>query len=575
MNKSLIIFVFIIFFSCSKNDNNNIDFNFENYIENFDSNQIIPDSTLDQLDGQQLRILRNLIFAKHGYSFRSGDLHDYFSQFSWYYGVKTNVDNELTEIDLINIQKIISYENNLESQEIILVNNDNIFDHTQYSNTFSDLDAINEYLNTANGTRENPVVLKLDISLGTMADTESNLRRFLKIIDDIGKYVALDLSSCRIAGIDFNPIPTVQTGKWFIVSLILPDSTINIPNGSVRESTFNYFYNLRTLIARGVTGIGLYAFDDCIDLNVNFHVMSNIVENTFSGNTSLVSADFPNVVEIGKNAFADNINLINLNFPKVTTIGEGAFQNCVSLSNISFPEITIINRNAFAGCAGLLTVNFPKALYIGIQSFKGCTSLINIYFPKVTIINDGAFEDCISLTSVYFPLVTTIEGSTYRPTISGGLWGNGGAFQNCINLINVNFPLVTKIGDSTFQNSNLTNIYFPVTTHIGENAFQDCRSLTNIIFPSAMYVGMRAFANCTALVSAYFPEVRVFMSYNDHRFNSSTVFQNNPNFISITIGEHYSISLTAELPGDLTSNYRTSGAGTYTRSPGSNSWTKQ
>ena len=58
------------------------------------------------------RILRNTIFAKYGYKFISKDLQNHFSQFSWYIGVVTNVDDKLNLIDKQNIDLIQMVEKN-------------------------------------------------------------------------------------------------------------------------------------------------------------------------------------------------------------------------------------------------------------------------------------------------------------------------------------------------------------------------------------------------------------------------------------------------------------------------------
>jgi hypothetical protein len=65
-----------------------------------------------QLNKTGLRLLRNTIYAKHGYIFNSPDLQEHFSQFSWYVGTKNNVDNELTENEKIIIDYIRRIENN-------------------------------------------------------------------------------------------------------------------------------------------------------------------------------------------------------------------------------------------------------------------------------------------------------------------------------------------------------------------------------------------------------------------------------------------------------------------------------
>ena len=64
------------------------------------------------LNRDELRILRNAIYAQHGYQFRSTDLTNYFIRFSWYKAEYTNVDDKLTNIDIHNINLIQNVENN-------------------------------------------------------------------------------------------------------------------------------------------------------------------------------------------------------------------------------------------------------------------------------------------------------------------------------------------------------------------------------------------------------------------------------------------------------------------------------
>ena len=64
------------------------------------------------LTREGLRVLRNAIYARHGFRFNSTDLSEYFSQFPWYNANFINVDNYLTEIDKSNILLIQMVENN-------------------------------------------------------------------------------------------------------------------------------------------------------------------------------------------------------------------------------------------------------------------------------------------------------------------------------------------------------------------------------------------------------------------------------------------------------------------------------
>ena len=59
----------------------------------------------------ELRLMRNAIYARHGYTFRSKDLSDYFSQFDWYHPTTTVVpEQQLSDIERDNIVLIKQYE---------------------------------------------------------------------------------------------------------------------------------------------------------------------------------------------------------------------------------------------------------------------------------------------------------------------------------------------------------------------------------------------------------------------------------------------------------------------------------
>lgn len=71
---------------------------------------IVPPEILKKLSKTELRILRNTIYAKYGYKFKSQDLADYFSDCYWYKPVSDNVDDKLTLYDLRNIEIISALE---------------------------------------------------------------------------------------------------------------------------------------------------------------------------------------------------------------------------------------------------------------------------------------------------------------------------------------------------------------------------------------------------------------------------------------------------------------------------------
>jgi hypothetical protein len=86
--------------------------NIEYYILRCFSDPEEMDSFLHFLGNKaELRILRNAIYAKHGYIFNSIDLQEYFSRFNWYSAKKVNVDTELSE----NEKKFIEFIRRVES----------------------------------------------------------------------------------------------------------------------------------------------------------------------------------------------------------------------------------------------------------------------------------------------------------------------------------------------------------------------------------------------------------------------------------------------------------------------------
>lgn len=59
----------------------------------------------------ELRLMRSTIYARHGYTFQSQDLREYFSQFDWYVP-RANVvpENEMSDTELKNIALIKRFE---------------------------------------------------------------------------------------------------------------------------------------------------------------------------------------------------------------------------------------------------------------------------------------------------------------------------------------------------------------------------------------------------------------------------------------------------------------------------------
>ena len=94
---------------------------FEEYFTNteklYEKNASIDELTSDfvsNLSKADIFILRNSIFARHGFAFRDKQLRMYFEQFDWYMPVFGDVKDELTEIEKKNIELLLRYEQNAE-----------------------------------------------------------------------------------------------------------------------------------------------------------------------------------------------------------------------------------------------------------------------------------------------------------------------------------------------------------------------------------------------------------------------------------------------------------------------------
>lgn len=76
------------------------------------SERLVTASDLEGKSAGDLRLMRNAIFARHGYIFKSDDLKEYFSRFDWYEPRYKDVSNRLSGIEQKNIAYIQRFEGN-------------------------------------------------------------------------------------------------------------------------------------------------------------------------------------------------------------------------------------------------------------------------------------------------------------------------------------------------------------------------------------------------------------------------------------------------------------------------------
>jgi hypothetical protein len=88
--------------------NGDIDY-IQRYIENPDPFSS-DNGYVRTFSNSDFKIFRNTIYAMHGYIFKSKDLQEHFQKFAWYNGTKENVENELSEAELLLVRIISAME---------------------------------------------------------------------------------------------------------------------------------------------------------------------------------------------------------------------------------------------------------------------------------------------------------------------------------------------------------------------------------------------------------------------------------------------------------------------------------
>ena len=78
------------------------------------SNTLLTKKEVENLKKGDLFIIRNTIYARHGYSFKNRPLRIFFDAQSWYIPMHANIQSDFTEIEKKNIQLLLRYEENAE-----------------------------------------------------------------------------------------------------------------------------------------------------------------------------------------------------------------------------------------------------------------------------------------------------------------------------------------------------------------------------------------------------------------------------------------------------------------------------
>lgn len=74
------------------------------------SSQVLKEADVENLKPAELRVMRNEIYARHGYSFKLADMREYFDKLDWYMPMAVDVTTKLTVREKENAALIKRYE---------------------------------------------------------------------------------------------------------------------------------------------------------------------------------------------------------------------------------------------------------------------------------------------------------------------------------------------------------------------------------------------------------------------------------------------------------------------------------
>ena len=208
----------------------------------------------------------------------------------------------------------------------------------------------------------------------------------------------------------------------------------------VSENAFKNCSNLsKILIPESLKNIGMYAFDNCINIdevhiksienwcNINFENSGanplSYAHKLYLNDALVTSVVIPDsVTSIGKYAFYNCTDLQSVIIPdSVINIGCSAFESCSNLSDLSIGScVTNIEENAFYNCCSLSELTIGKNVKsIGNSAFNGCTGIVNVTIPNnVESVGEFSFWNCGNLESITFKNPDCMIYDDYK-TISG------------------------------------------------------------------------------------------------------------------------------------------------------------
>ena len=74
------------------------------------STRTLIEKDVENMKNEELRLMRNEIYARHGYSFKLADMREHFDKLDWYMPTAVDITNALTKLEKNNAELIKRYE---------------------------------------------------------------------------------------------------------------------------------------------------------------------------------------------------------------------------------------------------------------------------------------------------------------------------------------------------------------------------------------------------------------------------------------------------------------------------------
>lgn len=276
---------------------------------------------------------------------------------------------------------------------------------------------------------------------------------------------------------------------------------------SIDSNTFSGMTYLKEIdLPEGITNIGIYAFADCTNVELDpkklLKDVEIIGERAFQNCTS---------IDFGKIVFSDNIK----------TIGMCAFDKCSGITSLMvYGKETSIDKYAFSSCSNLKEAEFGSGVIsIGEYVLSDCLSVEKLTVPRLEDISSNGIAQMFYVDEPSDPK-KVYDGAGFAGTpksltsvtVLSGKSINANAFQGMSSLNEINIPEgITQIGNRAFE--NCTNVKLDINKllknveSIGEYAFSNCSATEfgDIVLPEKLKkIESGTFYNCTGITGVYF-----------------------------------------------------------------------